>query len=574
MDENLKEKKSNVPGAANELKEEGEVKENNNAENDTSSEEKKNQQESTEMDCSDLTKETETERKIRKRIPIIIGTLAVVAAIVMGVYKFAGKSQDLGIIVPLELTACLDENQIAYVPRMDGGVAEFEDASEAYITPDRKHIVVISNDEGIFVTDTDQKNKTYVADDGSSVKIIKDKGFIYKEFNGEYHRYLFSDGSDVTLGRATELMASTEDLNVAFAKDKTVYLLKSSSEEVEKLGSFDDDCKILSVSNDGETIYWDDYNNNEERIFAYTKEEKTKVGTFDKDTEYPGTNMVQSATQSYAVIFNSQADELFVVQDSEEPIKVKLGDNIDSNVFYTVSDLIQNDTNSKFTGIYVRVAGEEGSNLYYIDEAGKRNKVISDVGEYTISNGKLFYVDKDDNMKSAKLSKDSVTKEEKIAGDVEIVLPGCINGYVYFVKDISSKDMTGSLYVSKNGDKPKKISSEASVSVYEVIDFRMLNATASLDGKTIYYYKDVEEISDTYTEKGDLYKYTYGSDESKKIASEVILYTQDSGVSYGINNKSFIYKVYSSKSKNDDILVDWYYFNGSESNIMASEVLR
>ncbi len=193
MDGNLKEKRSIDPGAANELKEEGEVKENDNAENDTSSEDKKNQQESIEMDCSDLTRETETERKIRKRIPIIIGTLAVVAAIVLGGYKYAGKAKNLGIIVPLELTSCLDENKIAYVPRMDGSVAEIEDASEAYITPDRKHIVVISNDDGIFVTDADQKNKTYVADDGSSVKIIKDKGFIYKELNGKYHRYLFSD---------------------------------------------------------------------------------------------------------------------------------------------------------------------------------------------------------------------------------------------------------------------------------------------------------------------------------------------------------------------------------------------
>ncbi len=526
--------------------------------------------------------ETETEPKKKTSIklsPKLMGVLTVIIAalvVLFCVCKFTDNSKNSGGKVHYgALKACLDEDKTAYVPLMDGGEAEFEDVSEAYITPDRKHIVVLGTDDTIFVTDAKQKKRVDVTDDGESLVIVKDKGFIYRDGDYEYYRYLFDDGSSVSLGKVSEIQSSTEELNISFIKDKAVYLLKQASEEVEKLGNFDNSGSLLSMSDDGETVYWNEYSRSKEEIFAYIEGEKTKIGTFERGSKnYTSTAVIQNAAQSYAIIVNSYAEKMFIVQGAEEPIEVKLGGKLNSNYIYTNDELVERDKGSKFTGVYVSVAGDEGANLYYINKEGKRKKVVSDIGKYLIYKGKLFHVDENDNLKSAKVSEDSITKEEKITGGVEILEPVCTNGYIYFIKDVNSEDETGSLYVSKNGGEPERISSDVSVCVLDVIDFKMLYATTSLDGKTIYYYKDMEEIPDTYTEMGDLYKYSYGAGDSEKIASEVILFSPESGALEGVDNKSFIYKVYSSKDKNDDVLIDWYHFNGSESNIMASEVVQ
>lgn len=468
------------------------------------------------------------------------------------------------------VAAKYDSDGIAYIPLMDGNIAKIDDeVFRASVTPDRKHIVVLTLDGVLYYTGADQAEKTQISEKGNAISAVADEGILYQDADNNYHRFLFADGSDVNIGKVTTYKRSTNGLHIAFETNSAVYILYGNAQEKEKLGNVTNSCKILYVSDDGKTVYWNDYKNYEETIFASVNGEKTKVGTFDTSSKYVNTSVTHNETEKYAVFTNIYSDVMYVVPENGEPLKIKLGHELASSRVYTKSGLLRKDTSSAFPGIYVSVEGSDGNNLYYIDAEGEKEKVLSEIGSYTIYDNTLYYVDEDGNLKIAKIEDATLTNEEKVTGDVEILdETKCIDGYIFFVKDYFSKDSTGILYAYKKGSDPVKITSD----VFSYKDFGYIVGTNSPDGKTIYFYKDLEEISGTYSSSAVLYKYTYGDSEPTRIASDVVVGTIDSGYTTGlINNNSFIYFKYSSV-KDEEIIGDWFFFNGTDSKQMATDV--
>jgi len=196
---------------------------------------------------------------------------------------------------------------------------------------------------------------------------------------------------------------------------------------------------------------------------------------------------------------------------------------------------------------------------------------LSNIGSYSIYDNSLYFVDEDSNLKTAKIAEATLSNEEKITGDVEILDTTSNNGYIYFIKDYSSTDETGILYAYKKGVAPVKIASDVTCWKYE--SFGYINGLKkNPDGKTIYFYKDSTDIKDTYSSYAVLYKYTYGDTEPTKITSDVVIGSINSGYTSGvIDNNSFIYLKYSSVN-DEKIIGDWYYFNGTDSTKMAADV--
>ena len=69
--------------------------------------------------------------------------------------------------------------------------------------------------------------------------------------------------------------------------------------------------------------------------------------------------------------------------------------------------------------------------------------------------------------------------------------------------------------------------------------------------------------------------WNYGDSEPKKVSSDVLTYSLDSGYdSILINPKSFLYSKYSSTDKDGKVLVNWMYWNGKDSVKIASDVIE
>lgn len=503
-------------------------------------------------------------------------TIAIILAFVLSLSLAACGQSTSPKSAKAETNACVlakyDSDGIAYVPLMSGNIAKIDDdVLVSAVTPDRGHIVVLTKDGVLYFTDADQATKTQVTDKAGSLQAVATEGLLYADTDGDFHRYLFADGSDVNIGVVDAGKLSDAGFSVAFTVDSSIYVLSGSAQEKEKLGNVTNSCTFLYLSDDGKTVYWNDYRNYEETVFVSVDGERTKIGTFETSSKYTGAAVTYNENQKFAVVTNSHSDTLFVVPESGEPLKVKLGSELASSAIFTKTGPLSDDTSSAFSGIYVSLSGSDGDNLYYIDAKGEREKVLSKIDSYTIYDGSLYFVDEDNNLKTAKLTGATLSDEKKLAGDVEILDTANHHGYFYFIKDYSSSDNTGVLYTYKKGSDPVKVASDVVCWKYGSSGF--IRGANSTDGKTIYFYKESTDIKDTYDDYAVLYKYTYGDAEPTKIASDVIVGSTNSGyLSGAINNNSFTYLKYSSV-KDDDIIGDWYYFNGTESSKMASDVI-
>ena len=173
----------------------------------------------------------------------------------------------------------------------------------------------------------------------------------------------------------------------------------------------------------------------------------------------------------------------------------------------------------------------------------------------------------------AKLEKGTVTGEKKIASDVQDFHLTTNGKYLYYIRNAENGE--GSLYCFKLGEKePVKISSNASLFQLGTILTMMDGAYAS-DGASVWYYKNMEKISDTYTRCGTLMYWHYGDKESQKISSDVISGSVTSGLEGGaINPGDYRYMKYVSIDKNEQIHVNVMHSDGNQSVKAVSDVLN
>lgn len=509
-----------------------------------------------------------------KKMIVILLTVVLVLSLAA-----CGQSSSAKDETKMCIDAHCDSDGIAYVPLMSGKVAKIDDdVAEAKLTPDRTRIVVLTKDGVLYYTDTDQAKKTEITDKGDYTIYVRDEGVLYKGSDGNYHRYLFADGSDVNIGGAKHSSSrlSETGFNAVFAIDSSMYILPENAHEKEKIGSTAEYCRFLYLSDDCKTVYWQEIEDDEATVFISVNGEKTKLGTFE--TSSRSTDVTYNKNHKFAVVTNYDDDILFVVPESGEPIKVKLGNALASEAIYTKAGPLSEDTSSAFSGIYVCVRGSDGNNLYYIDANGEREKVLSGIGSYVIYDDFIYFVDEDDNLKTAKLAEETLSKEEKITGHVDIMdtSTGINNdGYIYFIRNYDDTDETGTLYVCKKGSDPKKIASDVTCYKYGSGGMGSIPVREGADGKTIYYFKDCIDITDNgpMYHYAVLYKCTYGDSEPTRIASDVVVNTISSGYASGaIDNNSFLYLKYYS-IKDGAAVGDWYYYNGKESVRMASDII-
>ena len=112
------------------------------------------------------------------------------------------------------------------------------------------------------------------------------------------------------------------------------------------------------------------------------------------------------------------------------------------------------------------------------------------------------------------------------------------------------------LYVVKGGGNPKKITTEFFVRTFY----------PSVDGKTIYFFKDYDDDELT----GTLYKYTYGQSQPVKISDSVIVKSLESGYKYDcLSDDGFSYK--RMVSKHD---YNWMFYDGRESSVQVKALKR
>lgn len=462
---------------------------------------------------------------------------------------------------------------------MDGNVITIKgDVCRAVVLKDRSTILVLERDGLLYsTTAANLEEKTTIAENATAINHVTSSGILYQNADLEIVRYFFADGSTISLGKNLAATHADNTLSILFANEKgNIYLLPEDAAEPEKISHYDTDFYAKDVSDDGKTALWveKDSSAGTHTIYCYTNGNRTKLEEVNYKYDYSYVQFNKSQTFLGVADIYSQKVHILTLggEESKEFTTVKLGNDIYSSTLYTKNGILSNETSDTIDGLYAMVDADSNFNVYYIAN-GDREKVLSNISKMDIAGGRIYYINEDGNLNTAKLNGSELVEENKVSSDVETFRISSDGNYVYYFKNSDNNAGLLSRYSVLTGES-EKISSNVynySSTYYTSTDFYL-----STDGKTVYYFEDVEEnIGGTYSDMGTLKYATVGSDPVK-IATDIIVSIPMDGLdSNYINPTSFTVTKYISVEEVDDtdqLVVNWIYFNGTEATVIAKDV--
>lgn len=520
-----------------------------------------------------------------------------------------------------------------YATLKDGDHVEIKEyVIDASLSPNINHCVYLTSNNKLYYVKTDNTKVKEISSNCRSIEIITNVGIIYSDMNDNAHRYLFDKNSDITLGPLNECCFADSNLNAAWTKfweNQNIYRLKESSDEIEIISTYEYSCYVSDISEDGESVYWDVYDMNgdtsvsvgasstvkgsttsgasgllsiservpKEYIYEYKNGKiSIKVDLDNRsswDYEPIGCNTLLNGSDSFAYVYNDYMYELNIINESGNIITYKLENPI-SNYICTKNGRFENDKSLRYEGIYVNVLEEKPNrrvvnNISYLNPYGKRFDLLSDVLDYVIFEEYIYYINNEGKLLKSKLLGYKLGEPEVIDDGVHEILGDlCTNGYVYYSKRTheayENKKREGELWVYSEKLGTKKASDEV---FFDMNDTRYWDhENVSVDGKTVYFFKNVRYTSETKDEIiGDLYRYTYGDDQANWIDLGVVLGSVKGGSNMTrIEDNSCVYHRYinypNGGPKSEWICYDYqdydpdYHEDQDPSSIVKSVSIR
>ena len=303
----------------------------------------------------------------------------------------------------------------------------------------------------------------------------------------------------------------------------------------------------------------------------YHDGEKTTLTTLD--TSSSSATIRFNKSQNAFAVADIHSDEFYFQNKGKELVKVRLSDDLGSSTLYTASGNLTYDNGKAIDGLYITVDADNGDNVYYVTAEGEREKLLSNVKEIDIQSGFIGYIDEDDNLRVAKLNGTELKDEKKVAGDVAALKLSMDGKYLYYVKGVDTERNIGALYrYTLKSEKSEKIASETYI--WGMFGFYLSYFYVSEDGRTVYYFEDVDEIEDTYTNYGTFKCATVGKDPVK-IGTDILVQTPNDGMKGGyIDSSSFVYSKYVSLNADEEPVVNWMFYNGKDCVTLAKDVLE
>lgn len=511
--------------------------------------------------------------KKKKKWPLILAIIGVVVAIVIVAVLALGNpgSSSPSKVEPIAISARMTDDGTAYIPLFDGtSITINEEVQSAVLTKDRKHIVVLLKDGLLYITDGQLANKTTIADNVTTF-IVRNDGILYEDDENVLYRVMFADYANVKIGEDVAFVVATDTTSVLYATGEgKVYTMAATTSEATKVGTFENRAELEAISNDGQISIWVDKDSSDLTIYLSEGDSRTTLGQVDSKYNY--TYATFTDDQKIIVVTNSYCNRMWIKSVGSDPVEVKLAGEPQNHTVYTANGNLSDEISTNVQSLYFSTESDSGNNLYNITLSGDRERVLSKINTFTISNGYIIFTDTESNLFYGKLNGTEVLDEEKIASEVSIFEVTENGKYVYYTKDYD--DEVATLYCYKLGeDSPVKIASE--VACYGGWSYGWTYNAYSTDGATVFYFKDLEEVEDTYSDHGTLLMWTYGDESSQKIASEVLTYSITSGLSSGeVKKNSLMFLKYSSVDTDENIYTNWMYYNGTDTTKIAADVIK
>lgn len=529
-----------------------------------------------EQQCDAQPVENTNEVSHKKKWPL---ACAIVGAVVL-VSVAAGillKGRLLGVDSASEaettvIYAVMEDDGTAHIPLADGSCVTInEDVNSAAITKDKEHIVVLLRDGTLYVTDKNQSVKNEIAENCAKFSCIRDEGFFYTDLNKIMYRVAFSDYTPLELGYDVAYTIADNSISVLYATDKgEIYTIGNTETEKKKVGTFPDTVSVKAISDNGEISVWVTETDDEQVIILNDGDDKWKLG--EADGEYMLLNVFFSKDQGLAVIEPMYSDSMWIKYSNQDPFEIKLGAEPVSYRVFTNGEDLTDMQSGDVSSLYISTEADIGMNVYCISMEGDRERVLSKVSDYEIAGGNIIYTDTENTLYYSKLDGSDLVNETKIATDVNAFDLTNNGKYVYYMKNC--EENIGTLYCYKMGAADSlKIKSD--VACFSSSWSTTMCTTYSVDGASVLFFEDMEEIDDTSFNQGFLMLWSYGEESATKISSDVINFSVTSALdSQEVYSDGFLFKKYSEIDSDGNLHVDLMYYNGENAVKIAPDVLK
>lgn len=435
-------------------------------------------------------------------------------------------------------------------------------------TPDREQLVVLDTEGILYVTDFRLSAKTHIAANANSILSVQNEGILYRDSKDRFYRYLFADGSVLSLGKCKDYLISKEGFTISFAdKWGKVYVLTADSTEKKKIGRYQKSIDIVYVADDGNTVIYGSNVMKTESVMFYDN------GTLTEVCDLPGMKSIYSAVRIQTYEEANGTTIAFIpclVTDTKVYIK------------HTGEDMMTVDLNeypsakSAFTSEGLFVHGFFTDGLFIIDpNTGEHREILSAIEDYHINDDRIIYLTQNGDLYRAEILDGALNNQERI--DTEVWSFQCTptGQDVYYYKNADAEEKYYDLYVatvSETQITPAIVDSEVHFDYESALSF-------STDEKTVYYFtkgekylrdtiETVQDTTDNYENYNILKRHTLG-EETFLIDTNVIPDSLTSGREDGlIEDSSFIYK---RRISGGDTYT-WQFFDGTESCAITEQV--
>ncbi len=480
------------------------------------------------------------EKRGKKKIGLILGisisaVLVVVISVISMYFMFFKESA-----CKLGVSAYISSDGTAYLCYDNGKTVKIKgDIEDAYITPDRKKIIVIEDEGDIYWTDAKKKEKHKIAEaDKDTIFWLESVTNKFVAFGSEendteiYFRYDFeidetvvitsfdeSDDDDDCEYTSSVAYPDIDDISFLIAKDGKINILSSKMSEPECIEKYSSDKQIylLGISADGDLAAWEEIKDGKSSLIVYRNGETEKLDS-EELQEYNDRFEIEISPDGSTAVIIGFDKTIFIQEDNVQ--KVSLPDNVEhGNIYTSNGEILALDHNaSKANGYYVNVedsVDSEGYSLcsvYYINfEDGERTKLISKIYMALYADNQIVYLDEDENLNISEIDTKSMELGEESRISNEVYNLAGTTEHIYYIKNLSD-DGTFDLYMyDVEKQDSEKLDSNADYNIY-----------TDVNGKMVYYFTDVVYGDNSQIDYGTLKCYNSKTEEIQKISDDVV----------------------------------------------------
>lgn len=555
----------------------------------------------------------------RKKWAALIAIIIVIIVTVAATYIFFNKRKNsVGDTVYI-LKGYLDIDDNMYFLKENGEtvVIEAEENAEGWMTSDRKHIILLCNDE-VSVYDGNGKLEDVLNDNADNILKVSNKGIVYeqidepafedviKQLQNDYnelwgtdyiygdfldsldswgysrsvedaenfyysligenvtvttdhraYRYTFDNRKNIEITEYSEIWIS-DDLSIAYTTDVGIFLLKSNDVEAAKIqGQKHDDISIVSIYDDGNILVWTDNIRSEvsfsAEVYIWKNGIINSLGKMEIENGYSPVN---------AFLLNNKKEILCISSGSEDVLYATIsGSSV--NKFSAKGKVQVSSCYSQYGQMTSEI--EEKINgfyalidqdLFYISLDAERERLVSDVIAINeVYNNKIFYTKGNEDANDLYCASISAGKIENEERIARRIgwVIDAVNGVVYYMKDYDNS--MGTLYSIDSKGEAEKIATD------------VFRAELDANGRLLYC-KDVDYLYYLSLEYGALY---LGDSKIETDVLDYAIFSEQMGTKQmGILQYDY---VISNDDGSESIMCNLCYYDGKKADRIASDII-